>query len=68
MAEDGMLIQADARQIPLQDSSVHCAVTSPPYWGLRDYHVDGQLGLERKWDYLELAKKRTYGSQVKLFT
>ena len=27
--------------------SVHCCVTSPPYWGLRDYGVSGQLGLER---------------------
>ncbi|MBY0241828.1 MAG: site-specific DNA-methyltransferase [Burkholderiaceae bacterium] len=26
--------------------SVHCIVTSPPYWGLRDYGVDGQIGLE----------------------
>jgi len=26
--------------------SVHCCVTSPPYWGLRDYGVDGQIGLE----------------------
>lgn len=26
--------------------SVHCCVTSPPYWGLRDYGVSGQLGLE----------------------
>lgn len=26
--------------------SVDCVVTSPPYWGLRDYGVDGQLGLE----------------------
>ena len=30
----------------LQDNSVHCVVTSPPYWGLRDYGVAGQLGLE----------------------
>lgn len=30
----------------LPDSSVHCCVTSPPYWGLRDYGVPGQLGLE----------------------
>lgn len=28
------------------DESVQCVVTSPPYWGLRDYGVDGQLGLE----------------------
>jgi DNA modification methylase len=32
-----MLIQADARHIPLADKSVHCCVTSPPYWGLRRY-------------------------------
>lgn len=32
------------RDIP--DESIHCCVTSPPYWGLRDYGVEGQLGLE----------------------
>lgn len=30
----------------LPDGSVHCVVTSPPYFGLRDYGVDGQMGLE----------------------
>ncbi len=30
----------------LPEKSVQCCVTSPPYWGLRDYGVDGQLGLE----------------------
>lgn len=30
----------------LPDESVHCCVTSPPYFGLRDYGVDGQMGLE----------------------
>jgi len=30
----------------LADQSVHCCVTSPPYWGLRDYGVEGQIGLE----------------------
>ena len=34
----------------LPDESVHCVVTSPPYWGLRDYGIDGQLGLERTPD------------------
>ncbi len=29
---------------------VRCCVTSPPYWGLRDYGVAGQLGLERTPD------------------
>jgi len=30
----------------LPDASVHCCVTSPPYWGLRDYGHAGQIGLE----------------------
>ena len=30
----------------LHDNSINCCVTSPPYWGLRDYGVEGQLGLE----------------------
>jgi len=30
----------------MPDASVHCVVTSPPYWGLRDYGHDGQIGLE----------------------
>jgi DNA modification methylase len=30
----------------LADASVHCAVTSPPYFGLRDYGHAGQMGLE----------------------
>jgi len=30
----------------LPDESVNCCVTSPPYYGLRDYGVDGQIGLE----------------------
>jgi DNA modification methylase len=31
----------------LPDESVHCCVTSPPYFNLRDYQVKGQLGLEK---------------------
>lgn len=31
----------------LPDESVRCCVTSPPYWGLRDYGMPSQLGLER---------------------
>lgn len=30
----------------LPEKSVDCVVTSPPYWIMRDYGVDGQLGLE----------------------
>ena len=32
------------------DKSVNCCVTSPPYFGLRDYGVDGQIGLEQTPD------------------
>lgn len=42
-----MLLKADARHIPLAENSVHCCITSPPYFGLRDYGVAGQLGLEK---------------------
>jgi DNA modification methylase len=31
----------------LAAGSVHCCVTSPPYWGLRDYRIKGQIGLEK---------------------
>jgi len=40
------VLRGDARQLPLADESVQCVVTSPPYWGLRNYGVDGQLGIE----------------------
>jgi site-specific DNA-methyltransferase (adenine-specific) len=30
----------------LPAASVDCVITSPPYWNLRDYHADGQIGLE----------------------
>jgi len=40
------IIQADARHLPLADKSVNCCVTSPPYFGLRDYGNVAQIGLE----------------------
>jgi DNA modification methylase len=41
------LYQADARSLPIPDNSVDCVVTSPPYWGLRDYGLEEQgIGLE----------------------
>ena len=42
------ILQGDAveqlRTLP--DKSVQCCVTSPPYFGLRDYGIDGQIGME----------------------
>lgn len=40
------VVNGNALHIPLADGCVQCAVTSPPYYGLRDYGIDGQLGLE----------------------
>jgi DNA modification methylase len=46
MNETWQIIQGDARKLDLPDGSMNMCVTSPPYWGLRDYGHDGQLGLE----------------------
>jgi DNA modification methylase len=38
----------------LPSESIDCVVTSPPYWALRDYGVEGQLGLEPTlYEYLD---------------
>lgn len=44
----GTIITGDALTVlrTLPDQSVQCCVTSPPYWGLRNYGVDSQIGLE----------------------
>ena len=50
------IINGDCRAIvpTLKADSFDCIVTSPPYWGLRDYGVDGQIGLEPTLDsYVE---------------
>jgi len=43
------IINGDSLEVikTLPDGSVNCCITSPPYWGLRDYGVEGQLGLEK---------------------
>jgi DNA modification methylase len=42
------IIQGDCLEVMREwpDGCVNCCVASPPYWGLRDYGVSGQLGLE----------------------
>jgi len=47
--QKGKIFHGDALEVlrTLPDKSIQCCVTSPPYWGLRDYGVAGQLGLER---------------------
>lgn len=43
------ILEGDAVKVlgALGDQSVHCCITSPPYHGLRDYNVEGQIGLEQ---------------------
>lgn len=46
--DDSLILEGDALQALrlLPSDSVQCVVTSPPYWGLRDYGIEGQIGLE----------------------
>ncbi len=48
MYDHSQIIVGDALNVlqRLPDNSMDCCVTSPPYYGLRDYGVDGQIGLE----------------------
>jgi site-specific DNA-methyltransferase (adenine-specific) len=45
---DSVIFEGDATNVlqRIPNQSVQCVVTSPPYWGLRDYKVPGQIGLE----------------------
>ena len=46
------LYHTNADRIPMADGSVHTVITSPPYWGQRDYNVPDGIGLEpsiRDW-------------------
>lgn len=50
------IIHGDIRQklLHLPDDTFHCCITSPPYWGMRDYGYGEQLGAEpRIQDYIE---------------
>jgi DNA modification methylase len=46
------ILNGDCREVlrTLADGSVHCVVTSPPYFGLRDYGMSDQIGLEGSHD------------------
>ena len=53
------LYHADALNIPLPDQSVHCVITSPPYWGLRDYGLGQWQGGDAECGH---AKRRNYST------
>jgi DNA modification methylase len=54
------LYQSDARSLPIPDNSVDCVVTSPPYWGLRDYGTATWEGGDESCDHIAnpLATKK----------
>jgi site-specific DNA-methyltransferase (cytosine-N4-specific) len=47
--EDSLVLEGDAFQALqlLPSNSIQCVITSPPYWGLRDYNIKNQIGLEK---------------------
>jgi DNA modification methylase len=58
--EHYVLKQGDCVEVlhAMESESVHCCITSPPYWGLRDYGVEGQIGLEKTPDeYVERMRE-----------
>jgi DNA modification methylase len=54
-----MIINADARSIPLADGTVNCCVTSPPYYGLRDYGTARWEGGDPGCDHTPGFKSRS---------
>ena len=65
-----VLHTGDAVQVlrELPTGSADCVVTSPPYWGLRDYEVPGQYGHESTVeDYVE-TMCRVFGEVVRVLT
>ena len=49
MQYTNQILQGDCLEVLklIPDKSVNCCITSPPYYALRDYGVEGQLGLEK---------------------
>jgi DNA modification methylase len=64
------LLEGDARRVlaGLPAESVHCVVTSPPYWGLRDYGLEplvwgGDDGHEHEWDEESYQRRSNDGGK-----
>lgn len=56
------LVRGDSAAVleSLPEGFVQTVVTSPPYWSLRDYGIDGQIGLERSVDAYVKRLQRTF--------
>ena len=54
MKPPALIVQADARNLPLQDESIHAAITSPPYFRQWTYGDDDrEIGHEHLWEYID---------------
>ncbi len=62
------LLNGNALHIPLADKSVHMCVTSPPYWGLRDYGLatweGGDPGCDHVLDARPPAPRHNSGGRL----
>jgi DNA modification methylase len=56
-----VIIRADARAIPLIDACVDCVITSPPYFGLRDYGTASWVGGEDDCDHAHTVARHDGG-------
>lgn len=65
-AEGSVLFEGDALTVlrRLPENSVQCVVTSPPYWGLRDYNIAEQIGHEPSLPQF-INKLRTVFAEVR---
>lgn len=52
-----MLMRGDARSLPLRDGCVNCAVTSPPYFGLRDYGTAAWNGGDEQCNHVGTVER-----------
>ena len=57
------LHHADARHLPTPNESSDCVVTSPPYWGLRDYGLGGWVGGDADCDHAKTVARHDGGRQ-----
>lgn len=56
-----MLVNSNSLHIPLADESVHCVVTSPPYYGLRDYGTARWEGGDAECDHIKSVRSNDSG-------
>jgi DNA modification methylase len=59
-----LLVRGDARRLPIADGSVHCVVTSPPYFALRDYQTGRWVGGDSGCDHQQVQPQNRLGRET----